>query len=88
MPSAWWKSNYRVDYGALNHVLNNFYVLGFIAANGYVYYLVRRSGKAKPVWLLGLSAMDLAGISFSTSLSGGFNSPYFPLYFFAVAMFA
>ena len=48
--------NYRVDYGALSHVLNNFYVLGFIAANGYVYYLVRRSGKAKPVWLLGLSA--------------------------------
>ena len=80
--------NYRVDYGALSHVLNNFYVLGFVAANGYVYYLARRSGKAKPVWLLGLSAMDLAGISFSTSLSGGFNSPYFPLYFFAVAMFA
>ncbi len=32
--------------------------------------------------------MDLAGISFSTSPSGAFNSPYFPLYFFAVAMFA
>ena len=80
--------NYRVEYGALSHILNNCYVLGFIAANGYVYYLVRRSGRAKPVWLLGLSAMDLAGISFSTSLSGGFNSPYFPMYYFAVAMFA
>lgn len=80
--------NYRVEYGALSHVLNNFYVLGFIAANGWVYYLVRRRNIARPAWLLGLSVMDLAGISFSTSLSGGFNSPYFPLYFFAVAMFA
>ncbi len=80
--------NYRVDYGALSHVLNNFYVFGFMAVNGYVHYLVRRNRKAKPAWLLGLSGMDLAGISFSTSLSGGFDSPYFPLYYFAVAMFA
>ena len=80
--------NYRVEYGALSHVLNNFYVLGFMAVNGYVQYLVRRNGEVKPAWLLGLSAMDLAGISFSVSLSGGFHSPYFPLYYFAVAMFA
>ena len=80
--------NYRVEYGALSHILNNFYILGFMGANGYVHYLVRRNGEAKPAWLLGLSAMDLAGITFSTSLSGGFNSPYFPLYYFAVAMFA
>lgn len=80
--------NYRVEYGALSHVLNNFYVIGFMAVNGYVHYMVRRNGEAKPAWLLGLSAMDLAGISFSVSLSGGFNSPYFPLYYFAAAMFA
>ena len=59
-----------------------------MAVNGYVHYLIHRTGQAKPVWLLGLSVMDLAGISFSTSLSGGFSSPYFPLYFFVVAMFA
>ena len=80
--------NYRVEYGALSHVLNNCYVLGFMVANGYVHYLMRRKGEAKPAWLLGLSTMDLAGISVSVSLSGGFNSPYFPLYYFAVAMFA
>ena len=80
--------NYRVEYGALSHVLNNFYVIGFMAVNGYVHYMVRRKWEARPAWLLGLSAMDLAGISFSVSLSGGFNSPYFPLYYFAVAMFA
>ena len=70
--------NYRVEYGALSHILNNCYVIGFMAVNGYVQYLVRRHGEAKPAWLLGLSAMDLAGISFSVSLSGGFDSPYFP----------
>ena len=80
--------NYRVEYGALSHVLNNFYVLGFMIANGYVHYLMSRKGEAKPAWLLGLSAMDLAAISVSVSLSGGFNSSYFPLYYFAVAMFA
>ena len=80
--------HYRIDYGALSHVLNTCYCLGLMAANGYVQYLVRRSGTVKPAWLLGLSVMDLAAISFSASLSGGFDSPYFPLYYFAVAMFA
>ena len=26
--------HYRVDYGSLSHVLNTFYCLGFLAANG------------------------------------------------------
>ena len=64
-----------------------------MAANGYVQYRIRRSGTVKPVWLFGLSALDLAAISFSVSLSGGFNSPYLALYYlalyyFAVAVFA
>ena len=80
--------HYRIDYGSLSHILNTFYCLGLMAANGCVHYLVHRSGRAKPVWLLGLSAMDVMCISFSTSLSGGFNSPYFSIYYFAVAMFA
>ena len=80
--------HYRIDYGALSHVLNTFYIIGTMAANGYVHYLFRRNGTVKPLWMLGLSALDVATISFSTSLSGGFNSPYFPLYYFAVAMFA
>lgn len=81
-------SNYRVDYGALSHVLNNAYVLAFMALNGCVLYLIKRAGKAKSAWLLGLSAMDMVGVSFSMSLSGGFTSPYFPLYYAAAAMFA
>ena len=88
LTAAFVEIHYRVDYGSLSHILNTFYCLGFLAANGYVQYLIRRRGTVKPAWLLGLSALDLAAISFSTSLSGGFNSPYFVLYYFAVAVFA
>ena len=80
--------HYRVDFWSLSHVLNSFYALGFLAANGYVQYLICRRGTVKPAWLFVLSALDVAAISFSTSLSGGFNSPYFPLYYVAVAVFA
>ena len=88
LTAAFVEIHYRVDYGSLSHILNTFYCLGFLAANGYVQWLIRRRGTVKPAWLFGLSALDLAAISFSASLSGGFNSPYFPAYYFAVAVFA
>ena len=88
LTAAFVEIHYRVDHGSLSHILNTFYCLGFLAANGYVHYLIRRRGTVKPAWLFGLSALDLAAISFSTSLSGGFNSPYFAMYYFAVAVFA
>ena len=88
LTAAFVEIHYRVDYGSLSHILNTFYCLGFLAANGYVQWLIRRRGTVKPSWLFALSALDLAAISFSTSLSGGFNSPYFPAYYFAVAVFA
>ena len=80
--------HYRVDHGSLSHILNTFYCLGFLAINGYVQWLIHRRGTVKPVWLLGLNVLDLVVISFSTSISGGFNSPYFVVYYFAVAVFA
>ena len=80
--------HYRVAYGSLSHILNTFYCLGFLAANGYVQWLIHRRGTVKPAWLFALSALDLVVISFSTSISGGFNSPYFVVYYFAVAVFA
>ena len=88
LSAAFLELHYRVDYGSLSHVLNTLYCLGFMAATGYVQYLIRRRGTVKPAWLFGLSALDVAAISFSVSLSGGFNSPYFALYYFAVAVFA
>ena len=80
--------HYRVDHGSLSHILNTFYCLGFLAINGYVQWLIHRRGTVRPSWLLGLSVLDLVVISFSTSISGGFNSPYFALYYVAVAVFA
>ena len=88
LTAAFVEIHYRIDYGSLSHILNTFYCLGFLGANGYVQYLIWRRGTVKPVWLFVLSVLDLAAISFSTSLSGGFNSPYFALYYFAVAVFA
>ena len=88
LTAAFVEIHYRVDYGSLSHILNTFYCLGFLAANGYVQWLIHRRGTVKPSWLFALSALDLAAISFSASLSGGFNSPYFVLYYFAVAVFA
>ena len=88
LTAAFVEIHYRVDHGSLSHVLNTFYCLGFLAANGYVQWLIHRRGTVRPSWLLGLSVLDLVVISFSTSISGGFNSPYFPAYYFAVAVFA
>ena len=88
LAAAFVEIHYRVDYGSLSHVLNTFYCLGFLVANGYVQWLIHRRGTVKPSWLFALSAVDLAAISFSSSISGGFNSPYFPAYYFAVAVFA
>ena len=72
----------------MSHILNTFYCLGFLAANGYVQLRIHRTRTVRPAWLLGLSALDLVVISFSTAITGGFNSPYFPAYYFAVAVFA
>ena len=88
LTAAFVEIHYRVDYGSPSHIFNIAYCLGFLAINGYVQWLIQRRGTVKPVWLLGLSALDLAVISFSTSISGGFNSPYFVVYYFAVAVFA
>ena len=47
--AAFVEIHYRVDYGSLSHILNTFYCLGFMAANGYVQYLIRHRGTVKPV---------------------------------------
>ena len=82
------EAQYRIDYGALSHILNTLYGLGLISIGLYVYHLIRRSGTVRPSWMLVLSAIDVAAVSFSTSLSGGYNSPYFPLYYLSLAIFA
>ena len=88
LTAAFVEIHYRVDYWSLSHVLNTFYTLAFLSANGYVHWLVRRKGTVKPLWLFVLSALDVGAISFSASISGGFNSPYFAMYYCALAVFA
>ena len=46
------ESSYRIEYGALSHILNSLYALGMMAANGYVWWRIRSSGRVDPRWLL------------------------------------
>ena len=64
LTAAFVEIHYRVDYGSLSHILNTLYCLAFLAANGYVQWLIHRRGMVKPAWLFALSALDLAAISF------------------------
>ena len=82
------ETNYRVDYWSLSHILNTLYCLAFASATGYIHFRIRSKRRVKPLTLLALSAMDIAMLSFSVSLSGGFESRYFVLYYPMVAMFA
>ena len=82
------ETSYRVEYGALSHILNSAYVLGLMAVNGYVWWRIRSTCRVDPRWLLALSALDVACITFSLSLSGGFDSRYFPMHYLLVALFA
>ena len=80
--------NYRVDYGAVSHILNTLYVASAMALNGYVHYRIRSNKAIGARWLLLLSFADVMYVSFSTSLSGGLGSRYFVLYYFVVTSFA
>ena len=80
--------NYRVDYGAVSHILNTLYIASAMALNGYVHYRIRSSKAIGTRWLLLLSITDVVYVSFSNSLSGGFASRYFIIYYFVVASFA
>ena len=82
------EANYRIEYGALSHVLNVLYLVAMLAFNGYVHYRLRSGRRVSIGWLCVLSTMDIAAISFSVSQSGGFDSRYYALYYPAAVMFA
>ena len=82
------ETSYRIEYGSLSHLLNSLYLLVLMAASGLVWLRIRTSGWVDPRWLLALSALDLAALVVTTSLSRGFDSRYFPMYYFGVAVFA
>ena len=82
------ETSYRVEYGAFSHVLNTLYLLGIMVPIAWVQWRIHRSGRVDPRWLLGLSVIDVACLSLSVCLSGGFDSRYFPMYYYALALFA
>ena len=82
------ETSYRVDLWSMSHILNNLYILGILLVNAYAHHKIRSNRRVTQILLFGLSLTDLALISFSTSLSGGFESRYFALYYFGMAIFA
>ena len=82
------ETSYRVEYWSLSHILNSVYVIGLMVPNAYVQRKMRAGGKVDMRLLLALSAIDAVGLSFTVSMSGGFDSRYFGMYYFAVASFA
>ena len=79
---------YRVDYSESRYIFNTLYHLVPMAINGYVHYRIRTNRTVTWSWLLALSLMDLALISSSATISGGFSSNFFVLCFPAVTAFA
>ena len=56
--------------------------------SSWVRWRIRATGRVDRRWLLLLSAIDVACLTFSLSVTGGFESRLFPLYYLAVALFA
>ena len=80
--------NYPAGYQDRYYVLNTLYVLTPGVINGYVFYRLRRGDIVSAWWLLAVSALDVLLISFSVAMSGGFSSPFHPVYLLILAMFA
>ena len=78
--------NYRVDHGSLSHLLSTLYFVPMMVVNGYIHRKLRSRRTTSTRCLFLVSAMDVAAISIGVSLSGGFGSHYFLLYYPA-AMF-
>ena len=82
------EANYRVEYGEISHIVITTYFIGLMVPNAYVQWRIRSLGKVEPIWLIVLSAIDAATLTGAMSISGGFDSRYFAMYYFALALFA
>ncbi len=82
------ETNYRVEFSSQSHILNTTYLICLMVPNAYVHWKSRRGDKVGLGWLITLSAIDAAALTFSISLSGGFDSRYFGMYYIIVSGFA
>lgn len=82
------ETNYRVEFNSQSHILNTTYLIFLMVPNAYVHWKSRRGDKISLGWLITLSAIDVVALTFSISLSGGFDSRYFVMYYIIVSGFA
>ena len=82
------EANYRVEYGAVSHIVITTYFCGMMVPNAYVQWRIRSIGRVDLRWLFVLSVIDAATLTGSMMISGGFDSRYFAMYYFALALFA
>ena len=79
---------YPAGYQDRYYVLSVIYVLTHACINGFFYYRLRGGRTVPARWLLVMSAVDVINISFSVSVSGGFDSKFYPAYILILAMHA
>ena len=77
--------HYRVDLWTLSHLFNVAPLVALVFLNGYIQWRLTCPGSVSPILLLPVSAVGVVAVSVTVSLSGGFNSPYFPLYGLSLA---
>ena len=82
------EANYRVEYGAVSHIVITTYFCGMMVPNAYVLWKIRSFGRVDLRWLFVLSVIDAATLTGSMVISGGFDSRYFAMYYFGLALFA
>ena len=80
--------NYGVQYGSTSHILTTLYSLSPAPFNGYTHYRLWSNRPMTLGWLFLVSLVDVAQISTSVVISGGFSGSYFVLYYPALVMFA
>lgn len=80
--------NYGAEYGSFSHVLNTLYSVASAPINGYIHYRLWKGKELTWPWMLAVALADVAQISISVVISGGFGSSLFVVYYPALAMFA
>lgn len=80
--------NYRPDFASPYYIPHTLLALLMLALNGYVHYRIRSNRTVSWLWMLMLSAMDIAIVTAGLATAKGFGNTFFVLYYPALAMFA
>ena len=78
----------HVDFTHPAYVSQTLFAVFLLALSGYVYYRIETKSPVTWRWPFALSAMDVVMLTGGLTISGGFENPFFVLYYAALAMFA